>query len=100
MNINSRQAGNPLNMRQLEAEGPFVLPSIQCTQILTDFLRRGNRILGFYFTVASYSEKGREYVEQAEKAGKLKPDTLIRIKMQPQGIEIRLNYGLLKKQFS
>lgn len=100
MNINSRQAGNPLNMRQLEAEGPFVLPSIQCTQILTDFLRRGNRILGFYFTVASYSEKGREYVEQAEKAGKLKPDTPIRIKMQPQGIEIRLNYGLLKKQFS
>ncbi len=87
-------------MRQLEADGPFVLPSIQCTQILTDFLTRGNRILGFYFTIASYSEKGREYVEQIEKSGKLKPDTPIRIKIESQGIDVRLNYGLLKKQFS
>ena len=100
MKDKSRQPNNPLNMRQLEADGPFVLPSIQCTTILTDFLTRGNRILGFYFTVSSYSEKGREYVEQIEKSGKLKSDTPIRLKIESQGIELRLNYGLLKKQFA
>lgn len=100
MKEKSEKRDNPLNMRQLGADGPFVLPSIQCTQILTDFLTRGNRILGFYFTVSLYSEKGREYVEQIEESGKLKLDTPIRFKIEPQGIEIRLNYGLLKKQFS
>jgi len=56
--------------------------------------------MSFYFTVASYSGQGQQYVEQIEKAGKLKYDTPIRFKIEPQGIEIRLNYGLLKKQFS
>jgi len=38
MQSSSRQPDNPLNMQQLGTEGPFILPSIQCTQILTDFL--------------------------------------------------------------
>ncbi|MCK4816900.1 hypothetical protein KA005_14110 [bacterium] len=100
MKSNARQPSNPLNMRQLGDDGPFVLPSIACTQMLTDFLTRGNRILGFYFAVSLYSEKGKEYVEQIEKTGKLKPDTTIRSKIEPQGLDIRLTYRLLKKQFS
>lgn len=86
-------------MRQLEAEGPFVLPSINCSDRLADFLRRGNTILGFYFTVAMYSEHGRKAIESQEAKGVLKPDTLIRKKIEPGGIETRLSYGLLKRQF-
>jgi hypothetical protein len=100
MKSTPRQPDNPLNMQQIETGGPYVLPSIQCTQIATDFLTRGNRILGYYFTVASYCEKGREYLELIEKDGKLKPDTHIKLEFKHQGIEMRLNYGLLKKQFS
>jgi hypothetical protein len=100
MSSDSRQTSNPLNMRQLEVGGPYVLPSIQCTPILSDFLKRGNRILGFYFAVTIYAGEGKKNMDQAEKEGKLKPDTPTKIRIETQGIDIRQNYGLLKKTFS
>ena len=91
---------NPLNMRQLGEGGPFVLPPTNCSPRRVDFLKRSNAILGFYATVALYSEKGRENLEAAEKNGQLTPETAIRVKLDPGGFVMQTNYRLLKKQFA
>lgn len=91
---------NPLKMISLDIDGPFVLPPTTCTNRRSEFLKRGNTILGFYLTLALYSDKGRETMDALEKSGQLKYDTPIRMKSDKEGIDSRLNYGLLKKLFA
>lgn len=46
--MSADQRDNPLNMYQLDQDGPFVLPKTNCSVRRADFLRRGNEFLGFY----------------------------------------------------
>jgi len=91
---------NPLNMHQLGEGGPFVLPATPCSARRVEFFRRGNTILGFYSAIAMTSKTGQDAISQWEKEGKFKPDTPLRITMEPSGGIIQTNYGLYKKHFA
>ena len=100
MKSENNRNDNPLKMQQLEEGGLFVLPDQLCSSRRADFFRRGNIIIGFYTTVAMTSKHGHDLLTKHETEGKLKPDTQIKIDMNPDGGIILTNYGLFKKQYT
>ena len=89
---------NPLNMRQLEKGGPFVLSPMPCSSRRREYFQRANRILGAYATITAYSGKGQEAVENAAAANQINDDTPIRFGMGEHTIQT--SYRRIRAAFS
>ncbi len=56
---------NPFRLKEMSADGPYILGDEQCTDIRAEYIRRGNNILRSYATLATMSNIGlHEIVKQ------------------------------------
>lgn len=78
---------NPFRMRKLKPEGPYVMGHEQCTERRVEYLKRGNRILTTYSTVAAFSNLGLQHINSLNKSN----DTPFRLTIGARLIEPKLS---------
>lgn len=86
---------DPLNMYQLNEQGPYVLPPTLCSARRAEYFRRSNAIVGFYTVIVITSKQGSDVITQAEQQGKFEEDTPFRLIIAPDVVS-QLSYGLFK----
>lgn len=80
-------------MRKLTPDGPYIMGQEQCTERKKDYLKRGNRILSTYTTVAAFSNFGLQHINSLNKGN----DTPFRLTIGSRLIQT--NYLTLKNMY-
>ncbi len=88
---------DPLRMRTISPEGIFVLPNILCSKRRIEYFERANEILGFYATLAFYSNEGGKAIEATVEKSNIVDSTTFRVKMDKHTIQSTC--GVFRKFF-
>jgi hypothetical protein len=89
---------NPLGMRQIEPDGPFVLSPVLCSERRKEYFHRANRILATYCSLAAYAHFGKEALESTANQKQLSDTNPIRINMSDYVMQT--TYRQLRKSHS
>jgi hypothetical protein len=87
LNSSNHAKGNPLGMQPLEHKDMYVLPSQLCSQKRSDFISRGNRILGSYTAIVACGNLGNEFVESQARTGKFNELTPMRLTINERTLQ-------------
>src|SRR5947208_581816 len=89
--------GDALDMRQIEAGGPWVLSALPCSSNRRAYVQRAHAILTFYFVTLGYCIAGRNGIEAAAEKQGLKDSTQIRLTLEDRTLQA--SYGQHKQFF-
>lgn len=84
---------NPFRLQELNPDGPYIMGHERCTDRRKEYLKRGNRILATYSTVATFSNLGLQHINSLKKSN----DTHFRLAIGARFIQS--NYLTLKNNY-